>query len=100
MSEDAIFLVAGQAPMQGRSAFEKGLRKLLQSHRIDSSGEVQEIGISGDLAYCWAVLRVKVSALSGGEAMERSGSALSIFRRQADGAWLLVRDANLLTAQG
>ena len=55
MSEDVVFLVAGKPPMEGRSTFEKGLRSLLKSHRIDSSGEVQECVVAGDLAYCWSL---------------------------------------------
>jgi uncharacterized protein (TIGR02246 family) len=96
MSEDVVFLVAGKAPMKGRSTFEKGMRSLLQSHRIDSSGDVQECVVAGDLAYCWSVLTVRVTPLSGGDANVRSGSVLSIFRKQPNGSWQLVRDANLL----
>lgn len=98
MSKDVVFLVPGKPPMQGRDQFEKGLRALLQSHRIESSGKVEEIRVADDLAYSWTSLTVRVTPLAGGEAVERSGSALSIFRKQADGiSWLLVRDANLLT---
>ena len=96
MSEDVVFLVAGRPPMRGRSTFEKGLRSLLKTHRIDSSGEVQECVVAGDLAYCWSVLTVRVTPLSGGDANVRSGSVLSIFRKQTNGSWQLVRDANLL----
>jgi uncharacterized protein (TIGR02246 family) len=96
MSEDVVFLVAGKPPMKGRGSFEKGLRGLLKSHRIESSGEVREVQLSGNLAYCWTWLTVRVTPLSGGSPTERSGSALSIFRKQADGTWVLVRDANLL----
>src|SRR5688572_14662239 len=96
MAEDVVFLVAGKPPLQGRSAFEKGLRGLLKSHRVESSGDVREVQVSGDLAYCWTSLTVRMTPLSGGPANERSGSALSVFRRQSNGAWVLVRDANLL----
>jgi uncharacterized protein (TIGR02246 family) len=96
MSEDVVFLVAGKPPMKGRGSFEKGLRGLLKSHRIESSGEVREVQVSGSLAYCWTWLAVRVTPLSGGSPTERSGSALSIFGKQADGRWVLVRDANLL----
>jgi uncharacterized protein (TIGR02246 family) len=96
MSEDVVFLVAGTPPMKGRSTFEKGLRSLLKSHRIDSSGEVQECVVAGDLAYCWSLLTVRVTPRSGGDANVRSGSVLSIFRKQPNGSWQLVRDANLL----
>ena len=97
MSEDAVFLVAGQPPMRGRSVFEKGLRSVLASHRVESTGDVLEVAVSGDLAYCWTALEVTVVPLSGGAPVVRSGSALSIFRKQDDGSWVLVRDANLLS---
>jgi uncharacterized protein (TIGR02246 family) len=96
MSEDVVFLVPGKPPVKGRSTFEKELRGLLKSHRITSSGDVQEVKVSGDLAYCWTVLRVRMAPLAGGGTSDRSGSTLSIFRKQADGSWALVRDANLL----
>ena len=97
MSEDVLFLVPGKPPMQGRDQFEKGLRGLLKSHRIESSGKIEEIRVAGDLAYSWTTLTVRITPLSGGDGVERSGSALSVFRKQANGtSWLLVRDANLL----
>ena len=58
MSEDAVFLVSGKPPMKGRSTFEKGLRGLLKSHRVDSAGDIQEVEVSGDLAYCWTMHRI------------------------------------------
>jgi ketosteroid isomerase-like protein len=83
--------------MQGRAVFEKNLQELLKTHRIESSGKVEEVRVFGELAYTWTSLTVRVTPLSGGETAERSGSALSIFRKQADGiSWLLARDANLL----
>ena len=96
MAEDVVFLVCGRPPMTGRSAFEQGFRSILKTHRIDSSGEIQECEVSGDLAYTRTMLTVRITPLSGGDANVRSGNALSIFRKQADGSWLLVRDANLL----
>ncbi len=96
MAEDVVFLVAGHPPMRGRSGFEQGLRGLLAQHRIESTSEIQEIEVSGSLAYCWNQLTVRVIQRSGGSGMLRTGSALSVFRKQPDGTWLLVRDANLL----
>ena len=100
MSEDVVFLVCGKRPMKGRATFEQGLRSLLTSHRIQSTGEIQELVVSQDLAYCWTKLTVQIKPISGGESTERAGSALSIFRRQPNQSWVLVRDANLLPAPG
>lgn len=97
MTQDAVFLVAGQPPMRGRGSFESALRGLLGQHRIESTGEVQEIDVSGTLAVCWARFTVRVVPLAGGNTMVRSGNTLSIFRKQAGGAWLLARDANLMS---
>lgn len=96
MADDIVFLVPGQPPMKGRSSFERGLRALLTQHRIESTGEVREVEVSGSLAYCWTDLNVRVVPLLGGNAKVRSGSALSILRKQATGSWVLARDANLL----
>ncbi len=98
MAEDVVFLVAGRPPIRGRSSFESGLRGLLAKHRIESTGEVQEVDVSGGLAYCWTELTVRIIPLSGGSAATRSGSALSILRKQAGGSWVVVRDANMLPA--
>ena len=99
MAEDVVFLVAGQPPMRGRNAFEQSLRGVLAEHRIESKGEVQEVEVSGSLAYCWTNLTVRIVPLSGGDATVRAGSALSILRKQSNGSWVLMRDANLVTPE-
>jgi uncharacterized protein (TIGR02246 family) len=96
MTDDVVFLVAGRPPMRGRSLFESGLRKLLTTHRIESAGDVREVEVSGDLAYCWSELKVSVVPRAGGDPTTRRGSDLSILRRRVDGRWAVARDANLL----
>jgi uncharacterized protein (TIGR02246 family) len=96
MDESVVFLGIGRPPMRGRSSFEAGLRKLLGTHRIESTGVVHEVDVSAGLAYCWTDLTVRIVPRNGGEAATRTGSALSILRKQAGGAWVVVRDANML----
>jgi len=96
MSEDVVFLGTGRPPMRGRGSFESGLRKLLTTHGVESTGEVREVEVSGDLAYCWTDLTVRIVPRSGDASTTRAGSALSILRKQADGAGVVVRDANML----
>jgi len=81
MAEDVVFLVAGHPPMRGRAAFEQGLRTLLAQHQIESTGEIQEVEVSGDLAYAWSMLTVRIVPLAGGNATIRTGNALSILRQ-------------------
>lgn len=96
MSEDVVFLVAGHEPMRGRQAFADGLRSLLKTHRIQSSGIVHEVVVCGDMGYSWTQLKVSMAAIGGGDLTVRTGSTLSIFRKEPNGAWVLARDANLL----
>ena len=95
MAEDVVFLVTDHPPMN-RGTIEKRLRYLLASYRVESTNEIQEVEVSGNLAYCWTVLTVRVTPISGGNSVVRTGSALSILRKQANGSWVVVRDANLL----
>jgi uncharacterized protein (TIGR02246 family) len=96
MAEDVVFLTAGNPPMKGRATFEEGLRTILKTHRLESKGDIQELQISGDLAYCWNQLTVKITSRAGGDGMMRSGAVLSVFRKRPDGSWVLFRDANLI----
>ena len=96
MAEDVVFLIAGKPPIRGRATFAEGLRAFLTQYRIESKGDIQEIEISGNLAYCWTNLTVRVAPRSGGKGTLRAGSTLSILRKQPSGSWVVVRDANLL----
>lgn len=98
MTPDAIFLVAGQAPMQGRAAFERSMRAVLAENAIESISEIEEIVVSGDLAYCRTQLSVTITSRHGKLPLLRTGHTLSILRKGADGQWLLSRDANLLAS--
>jgi uncharacterized protein (TIGR02246 family) len=98
MSPDVVFLVAGQPPMEGRDAFGQAMRSMLVNHAVESSSEIDEITVSGDMAYCRTRLSVTLISKHGKTPILRSGPTLSILRKSADGRWLLTRDANMLGA--
>ena len=98
MADDVVFLVAGHPPMRGRERFETNLRQVLNTHRIESTADVQEVVVSANLAYCWTMLSVCMTPRDAGAATLRAGSVLTILRKRDDGVWVLSRDANLLVA--
>jgi uncharacterized protein (TIGR02246 family) len=98
IAEDAVFLAPGRPPMRGRAIFAQRLTEALKANTIRSSGDVREVRISGDLGYCWAELTVIATPLDGGAAKLQKGPALSIFRKESSGAWVLIRDANMTVA--
>ncbi len=99
MADDVIFLTPGQPPLRGREAFLAAFREGLRHYRIESKGEIKELRVAGDFAYCWAQLSVTAAPHHAGLPMRRSGNTLTILCKQADGAWVIVRDANMLTVQ-
>jgi uncharacterized protein (TIGR02246 family) len=98
MSEDVVFLVAGQPPMIGKSAFAAALQAQSNQGRpeIDGKSEIQEIQIFGDWAFMWTKLSVVVTPPGGALSTTRAGYTLSILKKQ-DGKWVLTRDANMLS---
>lgn len=97
MAEDAIFMVPGREPF-GKKAFINASENQ-KNFRMDGTSNIQEVQIMGDWAYLRNHLRIKITPLDGGNTVTRSGYTLTILRKKDDGAWVLVRDANLLTAE-
>ena len=97
MAEDAVFLLPGQPPMRGREAFAAAFRSAVRQVHIEGKPDIQEIHVVGNYAFCWNQLSVTVTPLQGGPAQRRAGPTLSVFRKEADGRWILFRDANMLT---
>jgi uncharacterized protein (TIGR02246 family) len=99
MSEDVVFLVAGQPPMRGRDAFAASFAGWKDKFRLETSCEIQEIQTSGNWAYSWTKLSVTMTPINGGPANRRSGYTLTVLRKNAEGNWQIFRDANLLTPE-
>ncbi|GAB3540024.1 SgcJ/EcaC family oxidoreductase [Noviherbaspirillum agri] len=99
MADDVVFLAPGQPPMCGRKAFLDAFQEGLKHFRLESRSEVVDLYAVDDLAYCWMHLSVTVTPHQQGLEVRRSGNTLTILRKQADGRWLIVRDANMLTPE-
>jgi len=91
-----VFLVAGQPPF-GKEAFAKSLRGM-NGARIEGESEIEELCVTGSWAWCRTRLSVTMMPPNGA-AVRRAGHTLTLFRKEPSGAWLLARDANLLTRQ-
>jgi uncharacterized protein (TIGR02246 family) len=97
MTQDVEFFVPGQPVMRGRAAFEQGVRAVLATHRVESHADVQQVEVSGHLAYCTTHLRVAITPLAGGATLRKEGHVLSVYRKDGAGTWQLARDANMLS---
>lgn len=97
MTEDVVFMVPGRPPF-GREAFQQA-SNALAGMRLEGTTDVVELQVQGD----WAFSRNHIDLVMippEGEPVRRSGYTLTLYRKEADGRWRLMRDANLLTAKG
>jgi uncharacterized protein (TIGR02246 family) len=64
--------------------------------RIDGRADVLEVQVAGDWAWLRNFIEVEITLPGGAEPMRRSGYTLGILRKEPDGKWRLIRDANLV----
>jgi uncharacterized protein (TIGR02246 family) len=95
MDEDVVFLGAGRPPMRGKQAFAAASRAM-EPGSIDGRADIQEVQVSGDLAYVWTQLTVHAKGADGTQ-RQMAGPVLSVLRRK-NGRWLFYRDANMLAS--
>jgi uncharacterized protein (TIGR02246 family) len=93
MADDVIFMVPGQKPF-GKEAFAAASQGM-KNVRIDGRSEIEELKVLGDWAYLRNHIEVTMTP-DGGTPVRRAGYTLTILRKEADGRWVLARDANLL----
>lgn len=93
MTDDVLFLTPGQPPF-GKDAFAKMSDGMKDVH-IDGTSDIQEVQVFGEIAYLRNALRIVIT-MADGKQVRRSGQTLTILRKEADGNWRLLRDANLV----
>ena len=97
MTDDIVFLVAGQPPFGKEEFRQSSAEHADKSLEFDGTSDIREIKVLGDHAYIinWLTVEMKPGA---GERMNLSGYTLSIFRKE-NGKWLLARDANFVAPE-
>lgn len=96
IADDALFMTPGQPPMSKAdfAAAQAGLGEF----DIEARGDIQEVLLMCQWAWCRNLLHVTIRPRKGGASIRRSGQAMSLFEKRK-GSWQLIRDANLLTVE-
>ena len=82
-----------------RTVRQANLRRQFAQHgraRLEGKADIRELTVIGGWAYLRNFIEITITP-PGGEGVRRSGYTLSILRKEADGKWLLARDANLVS---
>ena len=97
MADDVLFLVPGKEPF-GKREFAAS-STAMKGVRIDGVSEIVELEVLGGRAWMRCRLEVRMTP-PGGAPMVRSGYTLTVLRKDPDGRWVILRDANLLGPPG
>jgi uncharacterized protein (TIGR02246 family) len=93
-AEDAIFMNPGAPAAQGKAALVALFDGMIQATTFsDVRMQTNDVVVGGDLAvengsYRWTLTP------KGGKPMPDSGKYMTVWRRQADGSWRIIRDIN------
>ena len=93
LAQDVIFMVPGKEPF-GKDAFAQNYEQMKDT-KLEAASDIKEIHILGDWAWMRSFLKVTFTP-AGGNSTSHSGYILTILRKNADGEWVIARDANLL----
>lgn len=99
MADDVVFLSPGQPPT-GRDHFEQVFSGGHRQFELRCVSELQEVVVAGAVAHSYAKDSLSLLPRGGGERLELAGYRLTVYRKQADGRWLLARDAHTLVPAG
>jgi uncharacterized protein (TIGR02246 family) len=94
MSDDMIFMVPGRA--FGKPEF-KAASEGMKGMNFEAVSEILEVQVTGKYAWCRTHLTVTMTPPNG-NTVRRSGNTLSILRKEPNGKWVMIRDANMLAA--
>jgi uncharacterized protein (TIGR02246 family) len=91
-ADDAVALMPGMPAMNGLAAIEEGWKGMFASMTLnDMRFATDDIMLSDDVAVEHGTYNM-TSTLKGAKPKTETGKYLTVWRRQADGSWRIVRD--------
>lgn len=92
LADDVIFIVAGKEPF-GKEAFSAP-QKQMKDVEMNASIDIKEIEVAGPWAWMRSFLEMTMTR--DGKATKHAGHILTIWQKNAEGRWVIKRDANFV----
>jgi uncharacterized protein (TIGR02246 family) len=98
-ADDAVMVISGSAPMEGREAIAKGLGNAVAdpAFALDFGNKKTDVAASGDLAYARGTYNVSATDPATKSVVTQSGVYMTVYKKQSDGSWKIVED---ITSEG
>ena len=93
LTEDAVFLAAGEKPMVGRAAVRAWVDGYYKAFKTRWDKPVQEFVVAGDYAFERYSYTSTDTPVGGGKDVVDTGWGLVVYHRERDGVWRVARDA-------
>ena len=93
-ADDAVLMLPMSPALNGRPAIEAGMKEWLGMAKVnDAKMTTLDVTVSGDLAIETGTFAMTFTN-KGEKPVTDNGKYLSVWKRQADGSWKIIRDIN------
>lgn len=93
-ADDAVIMMPNEVAWRGRAELDKGFTNFLNQMSFKGGGpNTEDVMLAGDLAVETGTFAWTLQPKSGPEIKDK-GKYLTVWKRQADGTWKIVRDIN------
>lgn len=93
-ADDAILMMPNEEAWRGREGLDKGFAGFLNQMSLkDGATKTEDVMVAGDLAVETVTFTWTLQPKSGAEVKDK-GKYLTVWKRQPDGSWKIVRDIN------
>jgi len=90
-SEDVVFMAPDQTVGEGKESIRAVVAPLLEQFIVEESTFLDEIQVSGDLAFARGTREFRATPKAGSDTMEQRVKFVHILRRQGDDTWRFSR---------
>ena len=91
-ADSAVVMMTGMPMMKGRTAIEAGFKGMLDMMKLDAfSSATLDVQVSGDMAVETGTFKM-TTTMKGAKPVTDVGKYLTVWQRQADGGWKVIRD--------
>lgn len=89
-SDDIVYMPTNMKTVRGKDAFRQWAKEGFDQYDLEEAINIEEIKVSGDLAFSLFTYSLRQTPKAGGEAQQYDGRIIQILERQDDESWKIT----------